>query len=126
MAAASLQRRLAATSFLHPMNADFLQALQPRYARNPESVGVDWRDLFAWLGDERPTIERESTGPAWAATLPCSNEPTPVKETSRAAAAEARVSATTRILVNAHRNCGDPLGLTPAVSHERQESARLE
>jgi 2-oxoglutarate dehydrogenase E1 component len=50
-----------ASSFLNGANADYVDALQARYERDPASVDASWAEYFRSLGDDRAT-----GGASWA------------------------------------------------------------
>ena len=56
---------LAQTSFLYGANAAFIEDLYARYLENPESVGADWRQLFAEVGGAARG-KPNGKGPSWA------------------------------------------------------------
>ncbi len=57
--------RFGNTSFLHGVNAAYLQTIESRYARDPNSVDPLWRDFFSSLGEGVLEIERFTKGPSW-------------------------------------------------------------
>src|SRR5215475_1222421 len=60
----------AQTSFLQGANAAYIEEMQAQYARNPGSVGDQWRHFFASLNEEPPTTDGNGHGgPSWARPL---------------------------------------------------------
>ena len=57
------------TSFLYAANADFIGELYRRYADNPGSVDVSWRDFFGDLHDDAKSALSEARGASWAPGL---------------------------------------------------------
>ncbi len=55
-----------ASSFLQGQNAEFVEQLYARYAKDPSSVDESWRKFFEDLGDDRRQVEAEAKGPSWA------------------------------------------------------------
>ena len=55
-----------ASSFLQGHNAEYIEQLHARYARDPEAVDETWREFFRQLGDSEADAEREAAGPSWA------------------------------------------------------------
>jgi 2-oxoglutarate dehydrogenase E1 component len=55
-----------ASSFLQGHNAEYIEQLHARYARDPEAVDESWREFFRQLGDSEADAEREAAGPSWA------------------------------------------------------------
>jgi len=55
-----------AYSFLQGQNAEYIEQLYARYARDPDSVEPSWRDYFAGLGDDSADVTSEAAGPPWA------------------------------------------------------------
>ncbi len=65
----------AATSFLHGVNAAYIEELQAQYERNPGSVSEQWRRFFQSLQDEQSTRGPEGNGPSWSrSSMPKDNE----------------------------------------------------
>ncbi len=54
------------SSFLAGANADFIEELHARYAKDPDAVDPAWRDFFASLADEAPAVLKELEGASWA------------------------------------------------------------
>ena len=57
------------SSFLYAANADFIGELYRRYAENPGSVDVSWRDFFGDLHDDARAALSEARGASWAPGL---------------------------------------------------------
>ena len=57
-----------ASSFLQGHNAEYVDQLYARYARDPAAVDASWQAFFASLKDEEATIRAEAAGPSWART----------------------------------------------------------
>ncbi len=56
----------ARTSFLHGVNAAYIEEMQALYERNPGAVGDEWRLFFQSLQE---TATQDSSGPSWARPL---------------------------------------------------------
>ena len=54
MSRQELNQSLLQTSFLYGGNADYIEQLYARYAKDPASVDAEWRDFFAGLNDDSP------------------------------------------------------------------------
>jgi 2-oxoglutarate dehydrogenase E1 component len=65
MARQDANQTFAATSFLYGANAAYIEELQARYARDPNSVDKGWRAFFDGLKDEPASVIAEAEGPAW-------------------------------------------------------------
>jgi len=61
----------ARTMFLDGANAPYVESLQARYERDPQSVDEDWRRFFAQLNDKPGDVRSEAAGPSWR----CENWP---------------------------------------------------
>ncbi len=60
----------ARTSFLHGVNATYVEKMQRLYQRNPGSVSDEWRLFFQSLRDEKPAgIAGSSAAPSWGLPL---------------------------------------------------------
>jgi 2-oxoglutarate dehydrogenase E1 component len=55
----------AATSFLHGVNAAYIEELQAQYQKNPGSVSEQWRAFFQSLQDEGKGQNGAGHGPSW-------------------------------------------------------------
>ena len=53
------------TSFLYGGNAAYIEELQARYEKDPNSVDAEWRAFFAALKDESALIEKNARGASW-------------------------------------------------------------
>ncbi|RMH41826.1 MAG: 2-oxoglutarate dehydrogenase E1 component [Alphaproteobacteria bacterium] len=53
------------SSFLQGLNAEYVEQLYARYARDPNAVDDAWRAFFASLGDAPEAATREAEGPSW-------------------------------------------------------------
>lgn len=53
------------TSFLYGGNADYIEALQARYEKDPSSVDVEWQVFFAGLSDDPASVEKSAKGASW-------------------------------------------------------------
>jgi 2-oxoglutarate dehydrogenase E1 component len=56
------------SSFLQGQNAEYIEQLQARYARDPESVDADWQAFFRGLGDSDSDAVKSAEGPSWFRT----------------------------------------------------------
>jgi 2-oxoglutarate dehydrogenase E1 component len=56
---------LLQTSFLYGANAPYIEELQAKYEKDPNSVDQDWRDFFAALGDDPASVEKTAQGASW-------------------------------------------------------------
>ena len=57
-----------ASSFLQGHNAEYVEQLHARYARDPNAVDAAWASFFKELGDSSADAQREADGPSWART----------------------------------------------------------
>lgn len=55
-----------AQSFLQGHNAEYVEQLQARFARDPHSVATDWQEYFRALGENPVDATHEAAGPSWA------------------------------------------------------------
>jgi len=55
-----------ASSFLQGANADYIDALYARYARDPSAVDQAWAEFFRSLGDNDGDARKAAAGPSWA------------------------------------------------------------
>ncbi len=55
-----------ASSFLQGANADYIDQLYARYARDPASVDAAWSDFFRGLGEPEHDVRHAADGPSWA------------------------------------------------------------
>jgi 2-oxoglutarate dehydrogenase E1 component len=58
-------QNLLQTSFLYGANAPYIEEMQARYEKDPQSVEQGWRDFFAALGDDPSSVEKAASGPSW-------------------------------------------------------------
>jgi len=134
MSTQSLER----SSFLAGANSAFIEALYARFVKNPASVDEGWRDFFAGLKDEAPSVLRALEGASWA---PRGGRPAdgngvaeaPAKANGEAAVTADQLRAATidsiraLMMIRAYRVRGhlqarlDPLGL-----HEADKNAELD
>jgi 2-oxoglutarate dehydrogenase E1 component len=56
---------LLQTSFLYGANAPYIEELQAKYEKDPNSVDQEWRDFFAALGDDPASVEKTAQGASW-------------------------------------------------------------
>ncbi len=59
----------ARTSFLHGVNAAYIEEMQALYERNPGAVSDEWRLFFQSLNEEQGKGRPEGNGPSWARPL---------------------------------------------------------
>ncbi|NNF90626.1 MAG: 2-oxoglutarate dehydrogenase E1 component, partial [Boseongicola sp.] len=55
-----------ASSFLQGHNAEYIEQLYARYAKNPDAVDQAWQQFFRGLGDTDADAQAEAAGPSWA------------------------------------------------------------
>src|SRR5271163_1715168 len=65
MARQEINQALLQSSFLDGANGAYVEALQARYERDPNSVEPGWRDFFDALGDDPASVEKTARGPSW-------------------------------------------------------------
>ena len=65
MARQDINQALLQSSFLYGANGAYVEALQARYERDPNSVEPGWRDFFDALGDDPASVEKTASGPSW-------------------------------------------------------------
>src|ERR1700723_111229 len=65
MARQDINQELLQSSFLDGANGAYVEALQARYERDPNSVEPGWRDFFDALGDDPASVEKTASGPSW-------------------------------------------------------------
>jgi len=56
---------LLQTSFLYGANGAFIEDMQARYEKDPNSVEPGWREFFASLGDDPGSVAKIASGPSW-------------------------------------------------------------
>ena len=54
------------SSFLQGHNAEFVEQLYAKYAKDPDTVDASWRDYFRSLAEDELDIKRDAQGPSWA------------------------------------------------------------
>ena len=54
-----------ASSFLQGANADYIDALYARFARDPQAVDLAWQEFFRGLGDSEADARKGAAGPSW-------------------------------------------------------------
>jgi 2-oxoglutarate dehydrogenase E1 component len=69
MSRRSINDAFARTSFLHGVNAAYIEQMQAAYERNPGAVTDEWRLFFQSLSEEQGLAEAEAAGPSWAVPL---------------------------------------------------------
>ena len=58
--------QLHASSFMQGHNADYLEKMYARYAKDPVSVDAQWATFFAEMGDSDNDVVAQAAGPSWA------------------------------------------------------------
>ena len=58
--------QLHASSFMQGHNADYLEQMYARYAKDPVSVDAQWATFFAEMGDSDNDAVAQAAGPSWA------------------------------------------------------------
>jgi 2-oxoglutarate dehydrogenase E1 component len=53
------------TSFLHGVNAAYIEDLYSRFQENPGAVTADWRAFFGGLKERKETVMADAQGPSW-------------------------------------------------------------
>jgi 2-oxoglutarate dehydrogenase E1 component len=53
------------TSFLHGVNAAYIEDLYSRFQENPGAVSADWRAFFGGLKERKETVIADARGPSW-------------------------------------------------------------
>jgi 2-oxoglutarate dehydrogenase E1 component len=56
---------LLQTSFLYGANGAFIEDMQARYEKDPDSVDPGWREFFASLGDDPDSVAKIAAGASW-------------------------------------------------------------
>jgi 2-oxoglutarate dehydrogenase E1 component len=56
---------LLQTSFLYGANSAFIEDMQARYEKDPNSVEPGWRKFFASLGDDPDSVAKIAAGASW-------------------------------------------------------------
>ena len=62
----ALNKSFAQSSFLHGLNAAYIEELHARYQENPGSVDDQWRNFFAAVQDDPQSVLDSARGPSWA------------------------------------------------------------
>jgi 2-oxoglutarate dehydrogenase E1 component len=125
------------TSFLDSTNVSYVEELQVRFTKNPNSVGPEWRDFFEQLGDDigdvaRGASRKDLDWPVplkgepiatldgnWRQTVSAKAEPDATGDSTVSAEFAARDTARALALISSYRARGhfaadlDPLGLRP-------------
>ncbi len=55
----------AQTSFLYGGNAGYIEDLQAKYERDPNSVDAEWQAFFAGLKDDKTAVAKQAAGASW-------------------------------------------------------------
>jgi len=55
-----------ASSFMQGHNAEYLEQMYARYAKDPVSVDAQWATFFAEMGDSDNDVMDQAAGPSWA------------------------------------------------------------
>ena len=55
-----------ASSFLQGHNAEYVEQLYARYARDPDAVDASWAAYFRQLGDDPVSVQDDAAGASWA------------------------------------------------------------
>ncbi|GAB1717280.1 MAG: 2-oxoglutarate dehydrogenase E1 component [Nitrobacter sp.] len=55
----------ALSSFLHGVNATYIDGLYARYEKDPGSVDAEWREFFSSLKDAPEDVAKNAEGPSW-------------------------------------------------------------
>jgi 2-oxoglutarate dehydrogenase E1 component len=69
MSRQALNEAFARTSFLHGVNAAYIEEMQALYEQNPGAVSDEWRLFFQSLQEEKGAVEAEAQGPSWGRPL---------------------------------------------------------
>src|SRR4051812_50176593 len=65
MARQALNEALAQTSFLFGGNAAYIEELYAQYAKDPNSVDVEWQAFFSALKDDDRIVTKNAEGASW-------------------------------------------------------------
>ncbi len=126
------------TSFLYGGNSDFVESLYASYLGDSSSVDASWREFFAELGDDLPSLIADSRGASWtrrdgdgtpelAEAFGLEEASAPAPSSAAAAMGTTLDSIKALMLIRAYRVRGhlmadlDPLGLD-----ERQDHPELD
>ncbi|MFP6740822.1 MAG: 2-oxoglutarate dehydrogenase E1 component [Alphaproteobacteria bacterium] len=145
-----MAQQLEDSSFLFGPNSNFVEDLYSRYLRDPNSVDVSWRQVFADMGDDAAAVAADAKGATWAprdelqggngaeaganGELQARAQPAPVAMPATGAQpttnhAETRDSIRLIMLIRAYRVRGhlianlDPLGLDGEKHHAELDPA---
>jgi 2-oxoglutarate dehydrogenase E1 component len=55
----------ANTSFLYGSNAGYIEDLQAKYERDPNSVDAEWQAFFGGLKDDKTAVVKQAAGASW-------------------------------------------------------------
>ncbi len=69
MSRQELNEAFARTSFLHGVNAAYIEEMQALYEQNPGAVSDEWRLFFQSLHEDRGAVEAEVHGPSWGRSI---------------------------------------------------------
>jgi 2-oxoglutarate dehydrogenase E1 component len=58
--------QMRAASFMDGANADYIDQMQARFARDPASVDASWAEFFRAIGEGPVEATRAADGPSWA------------------------------------------------------------
>ena len=58
--------QMRAASFMDGANADYIDQMQARFARDPASVDASWAEFFRAIGEGPVEAARAADGPSWA------------------------------------------------------------
>ena len=76
-----------ASSFMQGANAQYLEQMYARYAKDPGAVDESWQEFFRALGDDEISVKKEASGPSWARRdwppMPGDEFPNPQSESVR-------------------------------------------
>jgi len=62
----SIREQFQSSSFLQGQNAEWVEQLHARYAKDPGSVDSSWAAFFRGLDDAIGDVQRNAEGPSWA------------------------------------------------------------
>src|SRR5512134_2259213 len=69
MSRQALNESFLRTSFLNGVNAAYIEEMQAQYARNPGSVGDEWRHFFESLHEEQASADAAAQTASWGTPL---------------------------------------------------------
>ncbi|THD46422.1 MAG: 2-oxoglutarate dehydrogenase E1 component [Bradyrhizobium sp.] len=61
----AINQTLLQTSFLYGANGAYVEALQAKYEKDPNSVEAGWRAFFDALGDDAASVGKAAEGASW-------------------------------------------------------------